>query len=101
VVFQDKQARASVYLRRFQLFAWGGALLPPALAVSLDPDSFITTSASSPNTPSLCWVDTKTDLKWVFVGPVIAMCVVNLIATVCIIIEIRSNTKHAKFRAVT
>ena len=98
VVFQDKQARAYVYLQRFQLFAWGGALIPPTLALSLDSNNFITTDAS--NAPSLCWVDTSTDLKWAFVGPVIAMCCINLVATVLIIYEIRNNTKHAKFRAV-
>lgn len=100
VVFNDGQARAPYFLFRFQIFAWGGAFVPPVIALIVDRPNFITTSTTANGEEvSLCWINMATPVRWTFLAPLILVLVLNLRIATQVISEIRNNSSHKSFRA--
>lgn len=101
IVFNDGQTRASFYMRRFSLFAWGGAVLSPVLAFAIDRPNFITMNETSQGTvPTLCWINMATPIRWAFLGPVGAVIITNSVIAFKIVQAIRRHVKHKKYNSV-
>lgn len=100
VVFNDGQVRRAYYMARFRLFAWGGALIPPLIALAVDRPNFTTSVDTKDGTePSLCWINMATPLRWAFLGPVLLVLAVNLRTARQIIVAVRQNINHKWMRS--
>jgi len=101
VVFHDGQARSSIYMQRFSVFAWGGALVPPTIAMVLDRPNFITTGqTASGSQPTLCWINMATQQRWAFLGPVAIVVITNMVIALLIFRTIRVHTTHRSHTSV-
>eukprot|EP00035_Acanthoeca_spectabilis_P032844 m.20726 g.20726 ORF g.20726 m.20726 type:complete len:1336 (+) comp5604_c0_seq1:293-4300(+) len=98
VVFHDGQSRAPHYMRRFRLFAWGGAVISPSLALGLDRSNFITATATDPH--ALCWINMASPIRWAFLGPIAGVLLINLTIAVKIVGAIRAHVGHKSYRSV-
>lgn len=106
VVFDNGHGRQARFLSGYRVFAWGGALLPPTIAMLTDRDNFITPAHSSQpdwNTASsehaLCWINMSSDLKWAFLIPIFIVITIGCTSIILIVRAIRQSTSHPAFRS--
>jgi hypothetical protein len=101
VVFHDGQSRKPFYMHRFRLFAWGGAIVPPSLAMLIDRANFITTiDTPSGVDPLVCWINMAEPIRWAFLAPVAAVIAINTIIAFMIVSAIRKHVAHKSHNAV-